>query len=214
MVFHGRLLWSTRRAAIVRFDRKDYLGNKQESLDKSVRDIVEKEKEVRPLGPIRMLTNLRYFGFAMNPVSIYYCFDEDGKTLENIVAEVSNTPWNQKHIYVLDSEQIDLTDDQSTEKCFHVSPFMPMDMQYHWNVPRPDQTLSVQIESHQNGSKKFDACLDLKRIEINSLNLTRSICRFPVMTLKVFLAIYWQAIKLWMKKVPYYPNPAPQNRNI
>ena len=65
MVFHGRLLWSTRRAAIVRFDRKDYLGNKQESLDKSVRDIVEKEKEVRPLGPIRMLTNLRYFGFAM-----------------------------------------------------------------------------------------------------------------------------------------------------
>ena len=105
-----------------------------------------------------MLTNFRYFGFGMNPVSFYYCFDTAGERVETVVAEVSNTPWNERHCYVLsfavsDAAAMHLHDEQTgTEsqstgrfenpKEFHVSPFMPMDMTYRWRVTEPRELLA------------------------------------------------------------------------
>src|SRR5210317_759703 len=99
-VFKGRWLWSTRRMALVRFRRKDYLGDPDVSLDQAVRELVEERTGSRPQGPIRLLTNLTWFGYCFNPISVYYCYEKDRRTLDTIVAEVNNTPWGERSCYV------------------------------------------------------------------------------------------------------------------
>jgi DUF1365 family protein len=128
-VFEKRWFWSTRRPALARFRRQDHFGDTDKTLDVCVRDKVEQEAGKRPQGPIRLLTNLQYFGYCFNPVSFYYCFDEDDNNLEAIIAEVNNTPWGERTLYVLPRssstpEHVDAT----PGKVMHVSPFMQMDI--------------------------------------------------------------------------------------
>lgn len=207
-VFRGRWFWSSKRMALARFRREDHFGNPQISLDESVRELVTLSKRPRPEGPIRILTHLRYFGFVMNPVSFYYCFDRNSEKVETVVAEVHNTPWGEQHCYVLDANQFCVkSDNQPTEKQFHVSPFMPMDTEYYWRLDLPDRNLTVNIENHRTSEKIFDVTMQLNRREITGFNLLRSLIRFPLITLYVFLAIYWQALRLWIKRVPFFPHP-------
>ncbi|MFT3881839.1 MAG: DUF1365 domain-containing protein [Gemmatales bacterium] len=161
-------------------------------------------------GPIRLLTNLRYFGYVMNPVSYYYCFDRDGKNLMAVVAEINNTPWGERHCYVIprgktqdEGGQLEFQHD----KDFHVSPFMPMELKYHWRFTTPSDELVVAIGLDQEGQHQFDAHLALQRVPITGWNLTRTLIRFPCMTLSIITAIYWQAIRLWWKKTPFYAHP-------
>jgi DUF1365 family protein len=102
VVFRGRWLWSARRPALARFRRSDYLGgNDGQPLDAAVRERVAAETGRRPTGPIRLLTQLRMLGLAFNPVSFYYCYDAADTQVEAIVAEITNTPWKERHAYVL-----------------------------------------------------------------------------------------------------------------
>ncbi|KAA3624832.1 MAG: DUF1365 domain-containing protein, partial [Proteobacteria bacterium] len=139
-VFDGRWLWSATRPALARFRRSDYLGDPGVNLDTAVRDLVEARGVPRPTGPIRLLTHLRYFGYCFNPASFYYCFDAGGRFVEAIVVEVTNTPWAERHAYVLTAEK---NGDPVTcrnlalRKGFHVSPFMPMDIDYDWRFSDP-----------------------------------------------------------------------------
>ena len=103
-VFDGRWLWSTTRPAVARFCRDDYLGDPSEELAAAVRGAAERLTGHRPSGPIRMLTHLRYFGYVQNPVSFYYCFDAGDREVETILAEITNTPWGERHTYALRSE--------------------------------------------------------------------------------------------------------------
>lgn len=207
-VFRGRWFWSVKRIALARFCREDHLGDPQKSLAESVREIVVQSGNPRPEGPIRLLTHLRYFGYVMNPVSFYFCFDANSERLQTVVAEVNNTPWGEQHCYVLDSSQFNSGDNKRPiEKEFHVSPFMPMDMQYYWRLSEPEDTLTINIENHRFSEKQFDVTMRLHRREITSANLMRSLIRFPLMTYYVFVAIYWQALRLWGKRVPFYPHP-------
>ena len=95
----------------------------------------------RPAGPIRLLTHLRYFGYSFNPVSFYYVFDATDTRVETIVAEITNTPWKERHAYVLPVAGAARAGGRawrfSFEKQFHVSPFMPMDMRYDWRFGAP-----------------------------------------------------------------------------
>lgn len=207
-LFDGRWFWSARRPALAWFRRADYLGDPALPLDVAVRNLVLERTGVRPSGPIRLLTHVRYFGYAQNPVSLYYCFSTDGSAVETIVAEITNTPWGERHAYVMPVAAAGTTwKSAELTKAFHVSPFMPMDQAYAWHFTEPAERLHVHMENRTSGEKVFDATLDLERRPFAPRVLAGALARFPIMTVKVVLGIYWQALRLWLKSMPVYDHP-------
>ena len=209
-LFDKRWFWSVKRPAIARFRRANHLGPEDQPLDESVRDLVEKETGTRPVGPIRLLTNLSYFGYCINPVSFYYCFAADGSTLENIVAEVTNTPWGERDTYVLSRRKNIGTDTAwrfQPAKKMHVSPFMGMDIDYDWCFTHPGERATVFMANSKAGKRFFDAAMTMRRTEINTASLARVLIAFPFITVKIVSAIYWQALRLWLKRCPFYVHP-------
>lgn len=214
-LFEKRWFWSVNRPAIARFRREDHLGPRDRPLADAVRDLVAAETGCRPSGPIRLLTNLAYFGYGFNPVSFYYCFDADGETVEHIVAEVNNTPWGERDTYVLNCADTGAANWRfSPAKKMHVSPFMPMDVDYDWVLSSPAERLSVYMANSRGGKRIFDASLLLKRRPMTATSLAGVLLRFPFMTVRVITAIYWQALRLWLKRVPVYAHPKSKKRAI
>jgi DUF1365 family protein len=171
-------LWSARRPAPARFRRGDYL-------------------ELDHDGPVRLLTHVRTFGHHFNPVSFYYCFDRRGERVERVVAEVTNTPWGERHVYELDGLRA------SVGKVFHVSPFLAMGSEYEVSMTTPGDLLRVHMESRRDGRVDFDATLALSRRELSAWPLLR----YPLMTLRVLGGIYGQAVRLKLKGAPYHAHP-------
>ncbi|NND59944.1 MAG: DUF1365 domain-containing protein [Gammaproteobacteria bacterium] len=209
-VFAGSRTWSNETRGLAVFRRTDHVGDPEISLDETIRELVRTHCGERPRGPIRLLTNLRYFGHCFNPVSFYYCFDESGTTVRYVVAEVTNTPWQERHCYVMDPST-DLGRDQvhryRYDKGFHVSPFMTMDIAYDWRFREPDDRLIVHNDSEQGGEKFFDTTLSLERRELNPASLRGMLFRYPFMTLRVVFLIHWQALRLFFKRVPFVTHP-------
>lgn len=218
-VFSLSKFWSLKNFAPVQYKRSDFHIEKKHhknlslttdslpSVDESVRNSIYAATGVLPNGPIRMLVNLRYWGFNINPLSTYYCFDDAGENLIAILAEVHNTPWNERHAYVLTGKDFSHKQHINFSKEFHVSPFNPIAMDYRWHSTTPNETLGLHLENWQGDVKIMDATLTLVRETITQKSMNRILIRFPWMTVKVVTAIYWQAVKIWWKGVPIFDHP-------
>lgn len=209
-VFRDRWFWSVDRFNIAYLRRGDHFGDQSFSIDQAVRDLILEKTRHHSLGPIRMLTHLRYFGYCFNPVTFYYCYDKTGNSLETIVVEIHNTPWGEVFCYVLDQrleERVGKKRKYFLKKNFHVSPFIDMDISYTWLFTEPGEDLAVHMIDFQDNQKLFEAELLMKRYEISGRSLASVLISHPFMTMKVSLAIYWQALKLWKKGAPFFVHP-------
>lgn len=240
-VLHATRLWasaSRRRAvALGRFSRRDYLGDPTKDLRDEVLDRVHSVLGFRPAGPVRLLTHARQYGYIFNPVSFYYCFERDQHTgkeiLVSIVAEITNTPWKERHAYVLDCRSLDDSAACGStrpkrfrfDKTFHVSPFLPMNLAYDWSLSVPcareGSRLGIHMTLRETGEgdgvdgpstrgtrnrRVFDATLRLDRRPISPRSLDAMLLRFPFMTARVILGIHWNALILWLRRVPIFPH--------
>ncbi|MCG8414017.1 MAG: DUF1365 domain-containing protein [Pseudomonadales bacterium] len=208
---------STSKLSLARFQRSDYIGNELESVETSViRKIAElsgrPEQEIE--GDVFMLVHLRYFGFYFSPLNVYY-LRHDGE-FRYMLAEVSNTPWNERHYYLQDLGSL-----TEQEKQFHVSPFNPMSQKYRWKILPPEAehgSCSIHLQCHdledQDHRKVFDATMQLKRTELNQAQIRSVLLKTPIQTLSVVIGIYWQALKLFIKGTPLYKHPRKLEKEI
>ena len=202
----GRLVAG--RPGLVRFRRRDYLGDPAVPLHRAVRDLVEEQTGARPEGAIRLLTQLRSFGHCFNPVSFYYCFESGGERVQALVADVTNTPWGEGHAYVIEGERpVSAVLAGEFEKALHVSPFMGMDHHYEARAAVPAATLSVHIASSRAGVTVFDATLALRRRELTRESMARITLRYPLATVRVLALIYAHALGLKLAGVPVHSHP-------
>ena len=214
-VFRRRWFWSTRGPNIAWFRRGDHFGDAAEPLDETVRNLVESRLGRRPRGPVRLLTQLRQFGYVINPISVYFCFEPgrdvlDAIVLDAIVLEVTNTPWGERCLYVLDQRNGGTSGDPSVhffEKEMHVSPFMEMEYDYSFAVSHDEEAISIHMENQNEERRPFTASLALRKKPITGQALAFCLCSYPFMTAKTALAIYFEAFRLWLKRVPFHSHP-------
>jgi len=209
-LFDGVPGFSARRPALARFRREDYLAPRDRPLDEAVRERLRQELgdtvAARADGRIAMLTQLRLFGMAFNPITLYYVHDRDGR-LRALLGEVTNTPWGERQVYACEVDPARHSHAAHFTKALHVSPFNPMDMTYHWRFNAPGRYLYMHMEAHRAGVRHFDATLTLEGQPATRAALLGILVRHPLMSLKTVAAIHWQALRLWLKRTPVHDHP-------
>lgn len=204
---------------ILSFRKKDFFTQDQKTNKASIQKLILDKTGTHFNGKVLLLSHLRFLGFNFNSVSFYFCIDQQGK-LEHIVAEITNTPWGERHPYLLSCNESYERDDCyifNFNKEFHISPFVSMDMDYQWLFKIEDDQLRIHMKANtlQNNAenkKIIDVTFTGKQLPLSQSNLNRMILKHPFQPLKMVWRIYWQALKLWLKKTPFYSHPKYVNK--
>lgn len=202
-------LWSARRPAPARLRCDDFLGEGPRALAERARDLSRDRIGRRPAGPVRLLANPRYLGVGFNPVSFFFLYGDDASSVEAVIAEVTNTPWGERHAYVLDGSARGPSGAirAGFEKRMHVSPFQPMEQRYEISVSEPAAELRVVIRNLEAGSEVFTATLALRRRELTRARMVGLLVRYPPSTIASLARIYANAAKLRLKGARFHPHP-------
>ena len=192
------------------FHESDHFGDPALPLRKRLESDAAKNGIHLPEGPIFLLTHLRYLGYSFNPISLFYCYNREGR-IETIMAEVNSTFGETHNYWLTAANQIGSTDSRvyRRPKAMHVSPFMPMELDYRFILPAPGERLIAHMNTMDGEASDFDATLRLRREPWSAASLRRALLRFPWVTAKVIAAIHWEALRLYCKKVPVFTHPAP-----
>lgn len=217
----------------IRFERSDYLdGGTSVPLGDAIRHLVEVRTGHAPNGRVLTLTQLRANGYVFNPITVHYCLaagtQPDGsERIDVVVLEVTNTPWKERHWYVIDarpgavadhdrSVSVAVTDERGRirsefAKAMHVSPFLEMESVYRFTAMPPDDRLWFRLESIESHDgedvKVFDADLSLKRLPLTAQSLRAQVRRHPFQTVRVWSGIHLNAARLALKRVPFVRHP-------
>jgi DUF1365 family protein len=204
--------WSAHRPAPVRFRRQDFLGDPAVPLEGAVRDLVSERTARRPEGPIALAANLRTWGWLFNPISLYFCAGPTGVvgrrcSISSLVVEVENTPWHDRHAYVVGPPGL-----HRFAKELHVSPFLPMGLDYELRYTAPGERLTLGLDVLRGDRRLLSATLSLRRRPLDRAELGRLLWRHPAMTHRVTAGIYAHAVRLRLKGAPLFANPAGRGR--
>lgn len=198
--------FSARRPALARFRREDYLGPVDRPLKTAVREELVRQLGSAPTGRICVLTQLRTLGCMFNPISVYYAYDHLGR-LAAVLSEVTNMPWRERTRYASAVDPSRHSHQARFDKDLHVSPFNPMDMTYRWKFNAPGETLFLHMENWREQQCHFDATLTLNASPATRGALIKALARQPWMSLKTVAGIHFEALRLWLKRVPVYNHP-------
>ena len=204
-VFDCHPFWSFASKNLAWFNPSQYIG-RDSSIREAVESAISEQTGEAFSGRICILTHLTYYGYCFNPVSFYYCYNEDNE-LQYVISEINNTPWDERHIYVTSVKNDEPMVVDSFDKIFHVSPFLDMDFRYKWQFSRPTDDVIVNMDNYKEGEQWFNAYLEMQAEPISKASLSKAIRQYPFMTMKVVLAIYWQALKLKLKGAKFYDHP-------
>lgn len=207
----AKRLWLLSRngSNVFSFRDKDHLQlphgkpDRSKNVKQHIMDYLLSQNVQIPNGKIMLLTNLCTFGYQFNPVSFYFCFNAAGDPVCAVV-EVCNT-FREMKLYFIGKEQFSGRKFHlNTTKYFYVSPFIDMDSNFDFNLCIPGDKLNIRIDDHKEGRRFFISTLTGKQKALNDWRLLWYMLRFPFITLKVITLIHWQALILWLKKIPYY----------
>lgn len=207
-VFQKRWFWSLDRLNLSSFFRKDYHKPEHHDLADAVRLTMSKQLGHEVKGPVSIITHLRTFGYCFNPVSFYYCWNEEKSKPHALMAEITNTPWHERYAKCFRWDKKDQDKSKhSFAKEFHVSPYMGMNINYDWRFLGPADKLKVDMILRENKEILFTAHLNLAKKELNSANMAWALIRFPFLTFRITFGIYWHALLLRLKGCKFYPHP-------
>lgn len=191
------------------FEERDHFGNPELPLRQRLADDAARAGIALPKGPIFLLTHLRYLGYNFNPISLFYCYDQAGE-LKTVLAEVNSTFGESTNYWLSEANQLPSLNSSHYRcpKAMHVSPFMPMELDYDFILTPPGDRLVAHMNTLHEGSPNFDATLTLDRQPWSATALHRTLLSHPWMTARVITAIHWQALKLFLRRTPVFTHPA------
>lgn len=202
-------LVSDRPGRPVRYDRRDYAGDPSRPLGDAVRDLVHARLGFRPTGRVRMLAMLRSAGWCFNPIVVHWCEDAEGRTVAQVL-DVTNTPWRQRHSYVVDTRSEPDGWTAVFDKALHVSPFLPMDLGHEVRSAPPAERISLSVLDHdRSGDVVFSAGMTLARRPYDRAGLTRLLTRHALDPQRVTAAIYAHALRLRLAGARFHRAPTP-----
>ena len=184
---------------ILSFYNIDHGPRNGNSLTKWVKRILSKEKINVAGGKIKLLCFPRFFGYVFNPLSVFYCYDKNLK-LKAVFYEVKNT-FNEQHTYIFRSRSSSNLILHKCKKKFYVSPFIAMKTFYNFRLSKPKKNISIHIKQTDVNGPLLIARQVGKRIKLNSYNLLHEFLKHPLMSLKVIVAIHFEAFRLWTKGI-------------